>query len=146
MKILTLAITMLSFSALAGVEAYTSTGGQKLFLENASGQYFVRFTGVYPGWDNKVIQVKKVDGTFPKYEFEYSEELSSGVKTYTYGLVTEESPVMKDKTQTKRVKLWTPNERKKGTEFLHDKDLTASSQSLDLQLVHKKEKFTPEVE
>lgn len=143
-------LVTLSSASFAGVEAYSGTGGQKLIIEEASGlgsdMYLVRMSGIYPEWDNKIIPTKKRSGSVAKYEFDYEEELSSGKIKKTYGLVTEARDTLVNGTIVKQVTVWTPNKMKDGTTLSWDKDLTASSQHVNLAEEHKKKPYKPTVE
>ena len=138
---------LLTASAFAGVEAYTGTAGEKLFIEDGGkGTYFVKFSGTESPWKEKVIKTKRDGTTSNHYQFDYKLELSSGVHDRTYTLVTQEGEALVSGSLVKRVKLWTQEKAKDGTVLKWDKKLTEESQKLDLAGEFKKKPFSPEVE
>lgn len=152
MKFLLLSLFVFSINAAhAGVEAFSSTSEQKLFIEEGmkSGKevYYIQFKGVKGNWSDKVFKVKRTKraSDLYTYSFDYKLDLSSGKQDRTYGLVTEEGYDFIKGSQVKRVKLWTPDFAKDGVTFTYDKDLTKSSQSLNLESTGKKKPFVPEI-
>ncbi len=137
----------LSLSAIAGVEAYSGTGGQILLIEEGDkSAYFVKFSGVKSPWENKVIKTKRDATTGNHYKFDYKLELSSGVHDRTYTLVTEEGQTLVAGSIVKRVKLWNQENARDGVAFTWDKELTAKSQDVKLAEDFKKKPFAPDVD
>jgi hypothetical protein len=148
--LITFLFTILTTHSLAGVDAFTSSSMQKLFIEEAPAigkdSFLVKFTGVSSPWSENVILTKKNATTGNHYEFEYKLELSSGIKTRTYSMITEAGKTLVNGSSVRKVKLWTSSGPKEGIEFTWDKDLTSQSQQIDLLSQHKKKAFTPEVD
>lgn len=130
---------LLSLNGLAGVEAFTTTSMQKLFIEETPElgreTFLVKFSGVNDKWNDKIIKTTKSSG---HYSFGYILELSNGKHNRTYTLVTREGE--------KKVKLWNQSYAKDGISFTWDKELTKESQGIKLIDEYKKKPFTPDVD
>ena len=151
MKNFLITLTLMASSLLyAGVEVYSTPSMQKLFIEEApslgKGMFLVKFTGVESPWKDKVILTKKDATTSNHYQFEYKEELSSGIKTKTYTIVTKEGQALVNGSMVNKVKLWTPEHGRDGVSFVWDKELTVANQEIKLIDEHKKKAYVPEVD
>ncbi len=133
---------ILSSPLFAGVEAFTTTSMQKLFIEEApefgKDTYLVMFSRVTDKWNDKIIKTKMNKATSNHYQFDYVLELSNGKHNRVYNLVTREGE--------KKVKLWNQSHAKDGIPFTWDKELTKESQGIKLVEEFKKKPFTPDVD
>ena len=144
------ATLLLTSFAQAGVAAFGGEAGEKLFIQDApklgKNVALVKFEGIESPWAGKVIRVDrtKMSGG-ERYAFEYDLGLSGPKQMRQYQIVVESGTKLVKGTQSKKMELFV--EGKQGpTIVVHDMDLTASSQKLDLIAEYKKSPFTPEVD
>ena len=144
-------LSFFAINAFAGIEAFSTSSAQKLFLEEGmkseADVYYVKFTGVKGEWSDKVFNVKKTKRNSDQYtySFDYKLVLSNGSHDRTYQLITDEGFELVNGTRVRRIKLWTPEFGRDGIVFVFDKDLTEKSQKLSLEEQGKKKAFVPEV-
>jgi hypothetical protein len=121
---------------------------QKLFIEAAPSlgedAFIVKFSGVgISPWNDKPILTRKNTTTSQNYVFEYDIELSSGKKSRSFRILTNEGLSLQQGSMVKRVKLYSPKIDRKGLEFFWDRKLTEESQSLGLLEEYKKKPSKP---
>ncbi len=141
---------LLSSFAQAGVAAFGGEAGEKLFIQDApklgKNAALVKFEGIESPWAGKVIRVDrtKLSGG-ERYAFEYDLGLSGPKQMRQWQIVVESGSKLVKGTQSRKMELYIQG--KQGpTVVVHDMDLTAASQKLDLIAEHKKTPFKPEVD
>jgi hypothetical protein len=136
--------------AQAGVAVFVGEAGEKLFIQDApkigANAALVKFEGIESPWAGHVIQVEKTKAASgQRYSFEYDLGLSGPKQMRQYQIVVESGSRLVKGTSAKRVELFVQG-KKGATEMVHDRDLTMSSQMVDLVAEQKKSPFKPEVD
>ena len=87
MKLLTvLALSVFALSAQAGVQAFSGTAGEKLYIEAApklgADAHIVKFEGPASAWAGKPILVKHQERpSANRYVIEYKKKIGTGTRT-----------------------------------------------------------------
>lgn len=152
LKTLMLGFATFFFAAtvMAGVESFSGTAAEKLFIESApklgKEVYLIKFEGVESAWANQVIKTTRTKASSGyRYGFEYDLELSSGIQKRHYNMLVESGQTLKNGSLVKQIELYMTGS-KDPKRLTYDEALTKTSQTIQLAAEFKKKPFAPEVD
>lgn len=143
-------VCLIGSFAQAGVAVFVGEAGEKLFIQDAPKlgptKSLIKFEGIESPWAGKVIQVERAKASGgERYSFEYDLGLSGPKQMRHYQVVVESGSKLVKGTMAKKMELYVQG-KKGATVVVHDMDMTAASQKVDLVAEQKKAPFVPEVD
>lgn len=152
MKFMTYVLSLFTVLAShAGVEVYTGTAGEVLYLESASklgdGRYLLKLEGIESKWSDHPFEVTKTShSNGDRYSFDYEEELSTGKRVLTYQIIVGDGFTTWKGSRVKKIQLYYQEGKGKPLSMIYNVEKTEQSQKIDLMSAFKMKKFKPEVD